>query len=819
MNTVGGSVVWNLDVDNKKLAAGLTQADRDIKSFSDKGSKNFQSFARSQADSIRTFSLAIAGAQVAMGLFLKSSIDASIKMENSLTGLATVARAFNQDQEATTAAAKSLAQDGLMSVADAASGLKNLLATGFSLPEATNLMKAFKDSAAFNRQGMLGFGEAIVGATQGIKNQNSIMVDNVGISKNLSIILKEQGLSVNDLQNVTSDASVRQKLYNGLLKEGAIFSGDSTRATQTLGGQQAQLATNMFNLKAQIGDVLRIGYTPLLTKINEYISTNPKLITSIVVATAAGLGLVAAVLALRFAFITLWASLGPITIALALVGALVGIVMFKAMQKMQDQMGATSKNFTAGATEIGNAATTNLGENGKAAKAAKDLKEKLADIDKQIETSKKTFKEQLAEMVRDSQKKVSDLRASLDKENKDFEKSEADKLADFKKTQYEMGITYKRTIADILKSTDRENQDFDAGQKENLATFEDSKNKMVTSHERKVADISSQIDKEVAKGVKGDQDKLASLHQSLAEENADYEQNFADLKRKYEEDTAKSSLEHTRKLDDLQARLTQENEDNEREMQARAAQYEADTAKAKEQHAAKALDLQQQLDSELAFEQKHADDVLSVKDFQFRDELQKLKDTHAEQLVSYDEQKKKAIQSAKDTATGIGTELGALPGIIKNGGLGTALTDIGKDLGEDMGKQFMKALGDSIKELPGDAARGVTNWFNRVGSSIRDALKTPFYSTDEGRWIMPSDPDYAKFSKRADGGPVSPGVPYKVGERGEEIFVPNVAGKIIPHEEVSTMGKQISIVNNIDAHYDFDIQAVSRGMAYQAAVI
>jgi hypothetical protein len=199
------------------------------------------------------------GLGVAAGGFayvLKETTDASNELNNALIGLNSVANAFNQDADAAKQAAMDLASDGLMSVKSAADSLKNLLATGFSLPEAINLMKGFKDAAAFNRQGTLEFGQAIEGATQGIKNQNSILVDNAGITKNLSLILKEAGFSQNDLMNVTSDAAVRQALYNGILKEASIFQGDAARSAGTLSGQQAALATQIFMVKAAIGDAL-----------------------------------------------------------------------------------------------------------------------------------------------------------------------------------------------------------------------------------------------------------------------------------------------------------------------------------------------------------------------------------------------------------------------------------------------------------------------------------------------------------------------------------------------------------------------------------
>jgi hypothetical protein len=49
---------------------------------------------------------------------------------------------------------------------------------------------------------------------------------------------------------------------------------------------------------------------------------------------------------------------------------------------------------------------------------------------------------------------------------------------------------------------------------------------------------------------------------------------------------------------------------------------------------------------------------------------------------------------------------------------------------------------------------------------------------------------------RADGGPVYPGHPYIVGERGRELFVPKTAGNIVPN---SRLGPNVIINQTIDA--------------------
>lgn len=210
---------------------------------------------------------------VTAALIAKSTVSAFIQMENAMTGLSSVAKAFNQDVDKSKEAARNLSRDGLMPLSDAAAGLKNLLASGFNLPEAIKLMNAFKDSAAFNRQGALSFGEAIRGATEGIKNGNSILVDNAGVTKNLSLILQEAGFSAQDLMKASTDASVRQALFNGIIKETTAFTGDAAKAAETMGGKVSQAGTSFFEFKALVGEGLAPVVGGLVTRFKEMIDS------------------------------------------------------------------------------------------------------------------------------------------------------------------------------------------------------------------------------------------------------------------------------------------------------------------------------------------------------------------------------------------------------------------------------------------------------------------------------------------------------------------------------------------------------------------
>jgi len=239
------------------LKESLKGLDGQLGQINKSGKKTSQSFRNSFND-IRT---ALVGTGIV--LFLKQLVDASNQVERSNIALATTARYAGVDLSAARDAAKSLTEDGLMSVAEASQALQNLLSRGFSLPEAIELMKRFKDSAAFNRQASLEFGQAVVTATEGLKNENSILVDNAGVTKNVSIMWKEYAAQHGKSVEQLTIAEKRQAEYNGILRETEGQLGNTSRMTETFAGQTAKLNQELFNFKAQAGKEL----TPVLADI------------------------------------------------------------------------------------------------------------------------------------------------------------------------------------------------------------------------------------------------------------------------------------------------------------------------------------------------------------------------------------------------------------------------------------------------------------------------------------------------------------------------------------------------------------------------
>lgn len=155
---------------------------------------------------------------------------------------------------------------GLLDVSSAATSMKNLLAANFTLEQSVELINRFSDSAAFGRQSSLSFGQAVSSATEGIKNGNSILVDNAGVTKNLSVMLEEAGFKAQDLMKAGQDTGVRMAIFNGILKETTGQLGDVDKLTKSSAGQMAKFDTTVTNLKIAFGKFIAEAVAPMLIK-------------------------------------------------------------------------------------------------------------------------------------------------------------------------------------------------------------------------------------------------------------------------------------------------------------------------------------------------------------------------------------------------------------------------------------------------------------------------------------------------------------------------------------------------------------------------
>lgn len=333
-----GSIYYDLDLRDNQFNSKLHQADKNTKNFGDNVNKVAGAFVALGA------AAALALKQTAS--FLMDAANASSQYETSMTSITRIGAALGLSMDKVKSAAKSLTKDGLLTVTDAAAGLNNLLRSGFSLPESIKLMENFKNTASFGGQAGLTFGRRIVSATEGIKNGNSILVDNAGVTKNLSRILQEAGFAEDDLMKVKEDAAVRQAMYNGLLAEGAVNLGDAAAYAETYAGKQTILNNQIFEAKAALGDVFKPILRDVLERllkivkaIKAWIEENPNLVKIIAGAVVAILGLfvafgllAGAVLIFNLVGGTALLIIGGLVLAIGLIIGFIGLFIFGLVQ-------------------------------------------------------------------------------------------------------------------------------------------------------------------------------------------------------------------------------------------------------------------------------------------------------------------------------------------------------------------------------------------------------------------------------------------------------------------------------------------------------
>lgn len=331
MATDIGSIRAKIELDTTEYRQSVEKAKRQTEELGDGADK-----AKRKFEGLESALTAIASS-AALGGFkqmISSVIDESNRLYNAMQGLIEVSKALGQDVDEVTRAAQDLAAKGFMSVAEASQALKTTLAMGLGLEESIKLINAMADAAAYNRQAHYSWGEAIVVSIEGIKNQNSVMTDAVGVTKNLSVMYDEYAKSIGKTAATLSDAEKVQAAYNGFLKESEIFAGNAQVALEGYVGTAAKFDQQMQMAKATIGDGLKPVLqevmnvlTPLIVDFTKWASENKEVIAGLTAAGVTVTGLIAilttatvVVRGLTVAFTALNASLGPIGIALSVVG-------------------------------------------------------------------------------------------------------------------------------------------------------------------------------------------------------------------------------------------------------------------------------------------------------------------------------------------------------------------------------------------------------------------------------------------------------------------------------------------------------------------
>lgn len=256
-----GAETAGLDRGMKDAARNVREGGREMEAGLRDSADRMQSVAGSlQSRLVGLFSIgAIVG-------FVRSTKEAVTQAEASYRGLEAVANFAGVGIGRAMESAGRIAADGLMTTAEASKALQNLLARGYSLEQAESTLLRLKDAAAFNRAAHLSMGEAVVTATEGLKNENSVLVDNAGVTKNVSKMWEDYAAKVGKGVNQLTQAEKIQAEYNGVMAETEAQMGNAAKASEGLQGHQAKLNANWENMKIMIGEAL----VPAFAKLAEW---------------------------------------------------------------------------------------------------------------------------------------------------------------------------------------------------------------------------------------------------------------------------------------------------------------------------------------------------------------------------------------------------------------------------------------------------------------------------------------------------------------------------------------------------------------------
>jgi hypothetical protein len=196
--------------------------------------------------------------------FVRSSVEAARQMEVSLRNLQAVASASGVGIGQAFAVAQRLSADGLINLEESARALQNLLSRGYSINQAEQTLTALKKIATFGRDANLSLGQAVMQATDALKEENSRALQNSGVIAKVSDIHDDYAKKLDlTAAELTRNEKIQAEM-NAILQQTAIYTGQASQASEGLDGAFNGLNNATHDLKVSLGERLTPAITTLL---------------------------------------------------------------------------------------------------------------------------------------------------------------------------------------------------------------------------------------------------------------------------------------------------------------------------------------------------------------------------------------------------------------------------------------------------------------------------------------------------------------------------------------------------------------------------
>jgi hypothetical protein len=275
-----GSIDVNIRADISNLQRGLNNMRTQLTGATSEVSRQTNSMA-SSFSSMATKLLGVTAAIAGLGKGFGDVIESYNKFESGNLGLKSILEAQGKDFGSAKGFIDNYISDGLVPLSDAVVAYKSLAARGYNDSQIKSTMTSLKDAAAFGRQAGLDIGSAVSGAAEGLKNENSMLVDNAGITKNVAKMWDDYAKSIGTTANKLTQQQKIQAEVSGIMTESKFQVGDASKYSATLGGQLATMGAQFEKLKTSIGAIFAPALSAVLPYITDAINGFSSLATSI----------------------------------------------------------------------------------------------------------------------------------------------------------------------------------------------------------------------------------------------------------------------------------------------------------------------------------------------------------------------------------------------------------------------------------------------------------------------------------------------------------------------------------------------------------
>lgn len=200
--------------------------------------------------------IGVAFSAAAVVSFGKKCVEVASETQSAWVGLSSILNGQKKSFGEANRFIQDYISDGLVPLNNAVTAYKSLAARGYSTEQIEKTMTALKDAAAFGRQASYSYGDAISTATEGLKNENSILVDNAGVTKNVAKMWEDYAKSIGTTTNALTQQQKIEAEVNGIMEETKWQTGDAAKYATTFAGRVAKLSATFTSLKTEIGNVI-----------------------------------------------------------------------------------------------------------------------------------------------------------------------------------------------------------------------------------------------------------------------------------------------------------------------------------------------------------------------------------------------------------------------------------------------------------------------------------------------------------------------------------------------------------------------------------